>query len=238
MEYALGKGEDEAVHDRYHRAMISGVEWSRHVNEVVLQTFHDGAKIILAGEGSNARERKKIRDIISIVDQELSAIPLTDAEIDRSKIYLYLSNTSKVYGCVIAESISHAYRALALGEESGGEGGAAIDGEGGTASIGGGGALIYCSTVRVPALCGISRIWVSKLQRRKGIGRKMLDVVRSRFLFGCTIETNLLAFSQPTPSGKCLAERYCGRPDFLVYDLANLDGDGETCTPSALHVSR
>lgn len=35
-----------------------------------------------------------------------------------------------------------------------------------------------CSTRPEPAVCGVSRIWVLGLARRKGVARRMLDVVR------------------------------------------------------------
>ncbi|KAJ3047097.1 N-acetyltransferase esco2 [Rhizophlyctis rosea] len=62
MEYTVGKGEDETLHDRYHKAMTGGMEWMKHANEIVLQTYreHDGGKIILVGEGSSGREKRKV----------------------------------------------------------------------------------------------------------------------------------------------------------------------------------
>lgn len=35
-----------------------------------------------------------------------------------------------------------------------------------------------CSTRPEPAICGVSRIWVLGLARRKGVARRMVDVVR------------------------------------------------------------
>lgn len=35
-----------------------------------------------------------------------------------------------------------------------------------------------CSTRPEPAVCGVSRIWVLGLARRKGVARRMVDVVR------------------------------------------------------------
>lgn len=35
-----------------------------------------------------------------------------------------------------------------------------------------------CSTQPEPAVCGVSRIWVFGLARRKGVARRMVDVVR------------------------------------------------------------
>lgn len=45
----------------------------------------------------------------------------------------------------------------------------------------------------------------------------MLESARANMIFGCTVDKDKMAFSQPTYDGQCLAERYCGRPDILVY---------------------
>jgi len=37
---------------------------------------------------------------------------------------------------------------------------------------------IRCGKVAVPALCGISRIWVFPSNRRKGVASKLMDAVR------------------------------------------------------------
>ncbi|KAI8612194.1 ESCO1/2 acetyl-transferase-domain-containing protein [Chytriomyces sp. MP71] len=64
-----------------------------------------------------------------------------------------------------------------------------------------------------------SRIWVSKAHRLKGIAVKMLDACRRKFVFGCILDKEKMAFSQPTVAGLRLGWRYFGRRDFLVYTL-------------------
>ncbi|GJJ74222.1 N-acetyltransferase [Entomortierella parvispora] len=79
------------------------------------------------------------------------------------------------------------------------------------------GSAIFCSTVPEPAICGINRIWVSKLHRRQKIASRLLEAVRDRFVYACKLEKTDLAFSQPTSDGKALAQRYLGVDRFLVY---------------------
>jgi len=79
------------------------------------------------------------------------------------------------------------------------------------------GSAIFCSTVPEPAICGINRIWVSKLHRRQKIASRLLEAVRDRFIYACRLEKTDLAFSQPTGDGKALAQRYLGNDRFLVY---------------------
>ncbi|KAJ3233198.1 hypothetical protein HDU81_002400 [Chytriomyces hyalinus] len=71
----------------------------------------------------------------------------------------------------------------------------------------------------VPAACGISRIWVSKKHRRLGIALKLLDACRRKYLFGCVLDKESIAFSQPTMEGMKLGRKFFERPDFLVYAL-------------------
>lgn len=79
------------------------------------------------------------------------------------------------------------------------------------------GSAIFCSTVPEPVICGINRIWVSKLHRRQKIASRLLEAVRDRFIYACKLEKSDLAFSQPTGDGKALAQRYLGKDQFLVY---------------------
>lgn len=78
-----------------------------------------------------------------------------------------------------------------------------------------------CSDVPEPAVCGISRIWVFRLKRRKRIARRLVDTLRNCFMFGCFLSTNEIAFSDPTPDGKLFATKYCNTPNFLVYNFNN-----------------
>ncbi|XP_043365952.1 N-acetyltransferase ESCO2 isoform X4 [Dermochelys coriacea] len=76
-----------------------------------------------------------------------------------------------------------------------------------------------CSIKPEAAICGISRIWVFSLMRRRGIARRMVDVVRNTFMYGCYLSTDEIAFSDPTPDGKLFATKYCQTPNFLVYNF-------------------
>lgn len=68
-------------------------------------------------------------------------------------------------------------------------------------------------------ICGISRIWVSKYHRRKGIAFKLLEAVRKHFVYGIEMKRDEdMAFSQPTDNGNHLATKYFGRNDYLIFD--------------------
>lgn len=57
---------------------------------------------------------------------------------------------------------------------------------------------------------GVSRIWVSKGFRRKGIANNLLDCVTTQFIYGLDIDKEEVAFSQPTDLGASLARAWFG----------------------------
>ncbi|KAL2915413.1 hypothetical protein HK105_205029 [Polyrhizophydium stewartii] len=100
-----------------------------------------------------------------------------------TKGFVCLGVNGNVKGCTIAEPISIAYEAVSTTE---------------------------CSDNPSAAICGISRIWVAAADRRKGVATRLLDAVRHRFVLGCELARNALAFSQPTSAGRHLARQYLG----------------------------
>lgn len=59
-------------------------------------------------------------------------------------------------------------------------------------------------------ILGISRIWVCRTQRNKGIATRLLEAARCNTIYGKTIEKWAMAWSQPTDSGGKLASHYNG----------------------------
>lgn len=76
-----------------------------------------------------------------------------------------------------------------------------------------------CSADAAPALCGVSRIWVLPTFRRRKTASRLLDAMRTEFVFGKIISTDELAFSDPTENGLAFAQSYTKREDFLVYNM-------------------
>ena len=75
------------------------------------------------------------------------------------------------------------------------------------------------------AILGVSRIWTSRAYRRRGIATRLLECARRSFVYGLVIAKDRVAFSQPSQSGKALAEAWFGvdggghqnGTDWLVY---------------------
>ncbi|EXJ89752.1 hypothetical protein A1O3_02819 [Capronia epimyces CBS 606.96] len=77
---------------------------------------------------------------------------------------------------------------------------------------------ITISEETYPAVVGVSRIWTSRAFRHKGIANNLLECVMSQFIYGMEIETQQVAFSQPTESGAGLARAWFGENDgWAVY---------------------
>ncbi|XP_058020707.1 N-acetyltransferase ESCO2 isoform X2 [Ahaetulla prasina] len=136
------------------------------------------------------------------------------AEFWDGKIILILQNDpkyviKKIIGCLIAEPVRQAFRVLSE----------PIPVESPTKNSLEHQRAWCCSTKPENVYCGISRIWVFSLMRRKRIASRLVDVMRQTFLFGCSLSINEIAFSDPTPDGKLFAAKYCKVPNFLVYNF-------------------
>ncbi|NXA39946.1 ESCO2 acetyltransferase, partial [Eudromia elegans] len=211
MIYTAASPEDEAQHIQHHERFLEGLRYVGWKKERVVAEFWDG-KIVLILPDDPKYAVKKAEDVREIVDNELGFKQVTLNCPAKTKMYLFVSNEKMIVGCLVAESIKQAFRVLS---------------EPGAAQAAGQDVLQQqqqqrawrCSAQPEPALCGVSRVWVFSLARRKGVARRMLDVVRSTFTYGCYLSTEEIAFSDPTPDGKLFATRYCQTPNFLVYNF-------------------
>ncbi|XP_010153616.1 PREDICTED: N-acetyltransferase ESCO2, partial [Eurypyga helias] len=208
MIYTAASPEDEAQHIQHHERFLEGLRYMGWKKERVVAEFWDG-KIVLILPNDPKYAVKKAEDVREIVDNELGFKQVSLSCPAKTKIYLFVSNEKMIVGCLVAESIKQAFRVLS---------------EPGTAPALSQDPLQQhrawrCSTEPEPAICGVSRIWVFGPRRRKGIARRMVDVVRSTFMYGCYLSTEELAFSDPTPDGKLFASKYCQTPSFLVYNF-------------------
>ena len=105
----------------------------------------------------------------------------------------------KIVGVLVAHSLSKGYRMIPSSNK-------ASPGK-------------CCSSDPVPALCGVSRIWTLPTFRRRKTASRLLDAMRSEFIYGKIISIDELAFSDPTETGLVFAQNYTKRQDFLVYNM-------------------
>ncbi|XP_047406266.1 N-acetyltransferase ESCO2 isoform X2 [Sciurus carolinensis] len=206
MIYTASNPEDEMQHVQYHHRFLEGIKYTGWKKERVVAEFWDG-KIVLVLPRDPAYALRKVEDVQELVDHELGFQQVVPKCPNKTKTFLFISDEKKVVGCLIAEPIKQAFRLLS--ESSGPESSSSKECP----------RAWQCSNVPEPAVCGISRIWVFRLQRRKRIARRLVDTVRNCFMFGCFLSTNEIAFSDPTPDGKLFATKYCNTPNFLVYNF-------------------
>ncbi|CAG8477669.1 4353_t:CDS:2 [Paraglomus occultum] len=210
MSYNKGT-EDDLVHAKFHKASVGGIDYPGYKSEVMLQVYPEdnGSRVVMFSNNKySGFEKRKLFEILEIVTRELGSVEIREDKLLSSKIFLYVTSRKKVVGCVIAEHIKQAYRATRNTASSHAE---EQPGEFDDASV------VFYRTEPIRAVCGISRIWVSRQYRRKGIATKLLDLVRKNYIYGCCLGRLAIAFSQPTGDGKALATNYTGTSEFLVY---------------------
>jgi N-acetyltransferase len=141
--------------------------------------------------------RQKLKRIESIVDNDLGFI-VSNGHSSRQTAYLFVRG-KKVLGVAIAETVTTAFKLKSCLERSN---------EGRKAMV------------------GIKKIWVHHKCRNQGIASILVDVVRSKFIYGLNVPVQMLAFSSPTLAGMNFARRYvnsaCGDKvsEVLVYDCS------------------
>ncbi|CAI5779661.1 Uncharacterized protein PODLI_1B024697 [Podarcis lilfordi] len=209
MLYSASNPEDETQHLLFHNQFISAVKYVGWKKERILAEYPDG-KIIMVLPDDPKYALRKVDEIREMVDNDLGfqQAPLTCS---RTKTLLFISNDKKVTGCLIAEHIQWGYRVI---EEKIPE----VSSENEKVTFERQKAWC-CSTSPEPAICGISRIWVFSMMRRKKIASRMLECLRSNFIYGSYLSKEEIAFSDPTPDGKLFATRYFGTSQFLVYNF-------------------
>ncbi|XP_034018432.1 N-acetyltransferase ESCO2 [Thalassophryne amazonica] len=209
MVYSADNPEDQFQHTHFHQRFIDAIKYVGWKKERLVAEFWDG-KILLVMPDDPKYATKKAEDVRRVADNELGFQQVVLSQASQAKTYLFISSKRMVVGCLVAEPIRLAYRVLehkdcntsATKEDF-------IERQ----------RAWCCSTTPEPALCGISRIWVFSLARRQGIATRMLDTVRSSFVYGSHLTKEEIAFSDPTPDGKLFATKYCNTPTFLVYNF-------------------
>ncbi|RLV84255.1 hypothetical protein DV515_00016302 [Chloebia gouldiae] len=177
MLFAPGIPEDRLQHLRHHRRLRQALTHPGWKQERVVAEFWDG-KILLILPDDPKFALRKAEEVLSVVDAELGFPEQCrhsgDHSRDRSHVYLFVSPGGRVLGCLAAHRIRQAFRVLPE------PGPAALRDSGNSGNCGNWQfpRAWRCSARPEPAVCGISRVWVLRAQRRRGIGRRMLDALR------------------------------------------------------------
>ncbi|XP_026100352.1 N-acetyltransferase ESCO2-like [Carassius auratus] len=209
MLYSTDSPEDNFQHTQFHQRFLDTIKFVGWKKERVVAEFWDG-KIILVLPDDPKYATKKAEDVRRIADSELGFQQITLSSPSSAKTYLFINSDRMVVGCLVAENIRQAFRVLEQQENA--------------KDMSKEDFLEHhrawcCSTVAEQAICGVSRIWVFSLMRRKGIATRLLDTLRTTFMYGSHLTKEEIAFSDPTPEGKLFATKYCETPTFLVYNF-------------------
>nr|XP_054353324.1 N-acetyltransferase ESCO2 isoform X7 [Pongo pygmaeus] len=195
MIYTASNPEDEMQHVQHHHRFLEGIKYVGWKKERVVAEFWDG-KIVLVLPHDPSFAIKKVEDVQELVDNELGFQQVVPKCPNKIKTFLFISDEKRVVGCLIAEPIKQAFRVLS--EPTGPESPSSTECP----------RAWQCSDVPEPAVCGISRIWVFRLKRRKRIARRLVDTLRNCFMFGCFLSADEIAFSDPTPDDCRRLNRY------------------------------
>ncbi|XP_062406634.1 N-acetyltransferase ESCO2 [Sardina pilchardus] len=214
MLYSADSLEDKLQHNQFHQRFLDAIKFVGWKKERVVNEFWDG-KILLVLPDDPKYATRKAEDVRKVADSELGFQQITLSSPSSAKTYLFVNSDKMVVGCVVAEQIRQAFRVLEQSQQPQPQKRASIDEE----DILERHRAWCCSTVPERAICGISRVWVFSLMRRKSIATRMLDTVRNSFMYGSHLTKEEIAFSDPTPDGKLFATKYCGTPTFLVYNF-------------------
>ncbi|KAL1253976.1 hypothetical protein QQF64_016205 [Cirrhinus molitorella] len=209
MLYSTDSPEDNFQHTQFHQRFLDTIKFVGWKKERVVAEFWDG-KIILVLPEDPKYATKKAEDVRRIADSELGFQQITLSSPSSAKTYLFINSDRMVVGCLVAENVRQAFRVLEQKEKP-----KDMNKEDFMEHH----RAWCCSTVPEKAICGVSRIWVFSLMRRKAIATRLLDTARTTFMYGSHLTKEEIAFSDPTPEGKLFATKYCETPTFLVYNF-------------------
>jgi len=246
MEYVPSNAEDATLHRMFHDMNEGGVELSKAFMRSPAMRWawtvsNIPGSVVVIDRKSSPPARNMAKKVLEVVNKELSAAEIdesllwsqksllknaetsgrevkqSDAEerndhkSDRYKLFMHVKD-DKCIGMCLAERITEGRRVKGADGEKNGDPNATPRPKSSSISV---------EEEAAPAVVGVSRIWTSKAFRRKGIAVNLLDCVMSHFIYGMGIEKEEIAFSQPTESGKQLAEEWYGEESgWLVYNEA------------------
>lgn len=197
MVYSAGEMEDEKIHSRFHQAFMGVLKFPGWKKQREVGIYYDG-KIIMVSFSDPKFMLKKMEEIGQMVDRNLGILETVDGIRPPRMYFVFVSNDKKVLGFLVAQQIKEAYRVIPSESRE----------------------ITHnylCESTPVPAICGVSRIWTAPFYRRKRVATRLLDRLRTNFSYGCLVELNELAFSDPTMMGRSFAAAYTRNDRFLVF---------------------
>ncbi|XP_062597005.1 N-acetyltransferase ESCO2-like, partial [Saccostrea cucullata] len=163
MVYSQAEPTDETTHAKFHQSIINALKFPGWKKERVVHEYDDGSRVIMVTYDDPKYAIRKVEEINKIMGNELGFPDTTFIFRPDCKVFLMISDEKKIIGCCVAENITQGYPVIADSQSSSQESGSRP---------------WYCDTEPEPASVGISKIWVHKLYRKKGVASRLLDCVR------------------------------------------------------------
>ncbi|EDW37722.1 GL21143 [Drosophila persimilis] len=191
--YTVHEPEEEKLHREYHNS-IHVLRFKGWLDEDIVGVYPEWAsdgRIIRINQNAPALRLERLKDLIGVVDKELGY----SSYIVPKVFYAFFAiRKQQIVGFCLVQPLTQAHRFIQ------------VDG------------TDYFSEDTYEASCGVSRIWVSPLNRRQGIASKLMRTVQSHTILGQEISMDRIAFSTPTDDGRALARHITRTDNFLTYD--------------------
>ncbi|XP_030373412.1 N-acetyltransferase eco [Scaptodrosophila lebanonensis] len=190
--YTVHEPEEEQLHREYHNS-VHVLRFKGWIDEDIVAVYTEWAndgRIIRLTEQAPAVRLERLNELIKLVDKELGYASYI---VPKTFVAFFAVRKQQIVGMCLVQPLTQAHRFMQ------------IDG------------IDYCSEEAYEASCGISRIWVSPLQRRRRIATKLLRAVQLHTILGREIPMNRIAFSSPTDDGRIFARQVTQCDNFLTY---------------------
>lgn len=244
MTFAVGVPQDEEAHRTYCRRVTDYVRFPRSIGagasieDVQVAGQAQPLHVLCVSAESPAAVRARVDVLRSRMEEALGSYESGVGTARRTFVGLV---GDRAVACVIVERIRKAHRARARGPQAptqqptpaAGPDPGSPELRRGTAAPGPHGpevaadaslspeprarAALRCGAAWHHADMGVSQVWVHPDFRRRGVASRLLDTARKHLVYGCTVPTERVAFSQPTEAGWAFAARYTGTERFLIY---------------------
>lgn len=191
--YTVHEPEEEQLHREYHDAVhvLRFKGWIDEDIVVVNPDWGADGRIIRINEQAPAARLQRLTELVRVVDKELG---FSSYIMPKTFVAYFAVRKQQIVGLCLVQPLKEANRFIQ------------VDG------------IDYFSEETFEASCGISRIWVSPLHRRRKIATHLLQAAQFHTILGSEISRDRIAFSTPTDDGRALARYFTQNNNFLAYD--------------------
>ncbi|XP_023173189.2 N-acetyltransferase eco [Drosophila hydei] len=190
--YTVHEPEEEQLHKEYHDA-AHVLRFKGWIDEDIVAVCPDWAadgRIIRLNERAPSVRLQRLTELINVIDKELG---YSSYVVPKTFVAFLAVRKQQIVGLCLVQPLTQAHRFIQ------------VDG------------IDYFSEETFEASCGVARIWVSSLHRRKGIASKLLRAVQYHTVLGFEIHRDRIAFSSPTDDGRALIRQFTQNDNFLTY---------------------